>query len=173
VPGSGSTDDSVLAERKRALRARMRAVTRVIASAPARRAERSAVACRRLIELVEAHDPHRVMVFDSWRTEVDLAVFVTWCTEQGHDVFRPRLEDGGIVVDPGHADHATLDVVVVPGMAFTASGDRLGRGGGHYDRFLARLRPSCVTVGVVFAEQVVDSLPTGPHDVRVGTVIAA
>jgi 5-formyltetrahydrofolate cyclo-ligase len=151
----------------------MRAVTRVVASGSERRAERSAAACRRLIEIVEQRDPRRVMVFDSWRTEVDLAVFVAWCTDQELDVFRPRLEGERIVVDPGDADPATLDVVVVPGMAFTASGDRLGRGAGHYDRFLARLRPSCLTVGVVFAEQVVDSLPVGSHDITVGTVVAA
>ena len=38
---------------------------------------------------------------------------------------------------PGDVDPATLDVVVVPGLAFTADGRRLGQGGGHFDRFLA------------------------------------
>ena len=62
-------------------------------------------------------------------------------------------------------DPRALDVVVVPGLAFTPDGRRLGQGGGHYDRFLPRLRPDCVTIGACFAEQVVADLPTEPHDV--------
>jgi 5-formyltetrahydrofolate cyclo-ligase len=42
---------------------------------------------------------------------------------------------------------------------------RLGRGGGHYDQFLARLPPSTRRVGVCPADLVVDRLPREPHDV--------
>ena len=64
-----------------------------------------------------------------------------------------------------------LDLVIVPGLAFTTDGRRLGQGGGHYDRFLAELPPSCATVGVCFAEQIVDELPQEPHDRTVGHVV--
>jgi 5-formyltetrahydrofolate cyclo-ligase len=63
-----------------------------------------------------------------------------------------------------------IDVVIVPGVAFTSDGVRLGRGGGHYDRFLAGV--TCPTIGVCFTEQVCDELPHEPHDVRVAAVIA-
>lgn len=76
------------------------------------------------------------------------------------------LEPTGEPVDP-----ADIDLVVVPGLAFTVDGGRLGRGGGHYDRFLAGL--PVATVGVCFAEQLVDELPLDPHDVRVDVVLAA
>jgi len=46
--------------------------------------------------------------------------------------------------------------------------DRIG---GHYDRFLPRLRPGCRTVGAGFAEQLVADLPTEPHDVRLDLVV--
>jgi 5-formyltetrahydrofolate cyclo-ligase len=75
-------------------------------------------------------------------------------------------EPGGTAVDP-----ATIDLVIVPGLAFTVDGLRLGQGGGHYDRFLAGL--DAPTIGVCFAEQVFDALPGEPHDVRVGRVLAA
>lgn len=66
---------------------------------------------------------------------------------------------------------ADVDLVVVPGLAFTTDGVRLGRGGGHYDRFLA----SCPApaIGVCFAEQLVDALPVEPHDIRMTRVLAA
>jgi len=59
-----------------------------------------------------------------------------------------------------------LDAVLVPGRAFDLAGHRLGRGGGHYDRLLARLRPDARarTVGVAFSEQVVPKVPAGALD---------
>jgi 5-formyltetrahydrofolate cyclo-ligase len=65
-----------------------------------------------------------------------------------------------------------LDLVVVPGLAFTRDGRRLGQGGGHYDRLLAELPTSCTTVGVCFAEQILDELPEEPHDRKVDVVVS-
>ena len=59
--------------------------------------------------------------------------------------------------------------MLVPGLAFTGDGVRLGHGGGYYDRLLERCR--CTTVGVCFAEQIVDVLPVQSHDVKVGRVL--
>lgn len=64
---------------------------------------------------------------------------------------------------------AEIEVVVVPGLAFSPSGARLGRGGGHYDRLLPRLRAR--RVGVCFEFQVRASLPEEPHDARVHVVV--
>jgi 5-formyltetrahydrofolate cyclo-ligase len=106
----------------------------------------------------------------------------------GKQLLLPRLEGGGIVaalvgpgltagafgiLEPGGpaVDPATIDLVILPGLAFTVDGARLGQGGGHYDRFLAGL--AAPTIGVCFAEQVLDVLPGEPHDVRVGRVLAA
>jgi 5-formyltetrahydrofolate cyclo-ligase len=68
-------------------------------------------------------------------------------------------------------DPRSIDVVIVPGTAFTAAGDRLGQGGGWYDRFLARVRPDCVTIGVGFAPQLVSELPVEDHDIRLDLVV--
>lgn len=69
------------------------------------------------------------------------------------------------IVDP-----ATIDLVIVPGLAFTRDGDRLGRGGGYYDRFLAGLPPLVATVALAFACQMRDHLPMEAHDRRVQSV---
>jgi 5-formyltetrahydrofolate cyclo-ligase len=73
--------------------------------------------------------------------------------------------------DGDRVDPATVDLVVVPGVAFTLAGDRLGHGKGYYDRVLAG--SNAPTVGACFTEQIVDELPVEPHDVRLQHVIHA
>ena len=68
--------------------------------------------------------------------------------------------------------NTTIDVVLVPGMAFDAEGHRLGRGKGYYDRFLSTLaNPRPRLIGVCFDFQKVDVVPTEPCDVSVDVVV--
>lgn len=65
----------------------------------------------------------------------------------------------------------TADVVVVPALAVSRDGVRLGRGGGFYDRALAHARPGAELVAVVFDDELLDELPAEPHDHRVTAVV--
>lgn len=58
-----------------------------------------------------------------------------------------------------------LVMLVVPVVGFDAQGNRLGYGQGNYDRYLAQLPRECRVVGVAFAEQQVEAIPTEPHDI--------
>ena len=66
-------------------------------------------------------------------------------------------------------DYQQIDLAVVPGMAFTPSGNRLGRGKGFYDRLLPKLQ--CPLIGLAFPFQMVDSIPCESHDVKMTKVI--
>jgi len=66
---------------------------------------------------------------------------------------------------------ATLDLILVPGLAFTCDGRRLGHGGGYYDRLLAARAPHTATLGICFDLQLVPDLPCEPHDQRVDAVV--
>jgi 5-formyltetrahydrofolate cyclo-ligase len=68
-------------------------------------------------------------------------------------------------------DLAEVDLLLVPGLAFTRDGRRLGRGGGYYDRLLAARDPRATTFGVCFDAQLVDDLPIETHDRSVARVI--
>lgn len=70
-------------------------------------------------------------------------------------------------------DLTELGLVLVPGLAFTREGQRLGRGGGFYDRLLARLSPPTHTLGVALGCQLVPDLPVEPHDRMLDGVIVA
>ena len=68
----------------------------------------------------------------------------------------------------------TIDLVIVPGLAFDSAGNRLGRGLGFYDRFLSRLPKDIPTIGLAFDFQVIgDFPPLEPHDFSVSQVVFA
>lgn len=67
----------------------------------------------------------------------------------------------------------TLDMIVVPLVAFDCAGARLGYGGGCYDRYLPMLSPACQIIGIAFDEQRVDHVPTDAHDLPLPHIISA
>jgi 5-formyltetrahydrofolate cyclo-ligase len=80
------------------------------------------------------------------------------------------------ILEPGPSARAwvspkDIDLVVVPGRAFTPKGDRLGSGGGYYDRFLRR-HPSIPTIALAFSVQVVHKLPSGLADKHIQIIIS-
>ena len=66
-----------------------------------------------------------------------------------------------------------IGLVIVPGISFDAKGNRLGRGGGSYDRFLKRFKGRIPLIGLAFRFQKVPKLPTSLRDVPVSAVITA
>jgi 5-formyltetrahydrofolate cyclo-ligase len=62
-------------------------------------------------------------------------------------------------------------LVCVPGLGFGPAGQRLGRGGGHYDRFLADFGPEAITVGLAYSFQLLDRIPEAGHDRRLNFIV--
>ena len=90
------------------------------------------------------------------------------------DLSRVELGYAGIpepVDDEPVADDPTA-LVLMPGMAFTKNGDRMGYGGGFYDKFLAS-EPNHPTVALCYGFQMVESLPTEEYDIPVDCVLWA
>ncbi len=65
---------------------------------------------------------------------------------------------------------ADIDLLLVPGVAFSPAGERLGYGGGYYDSFIPRC-PQARVLALAFAEQMVSGIPTEPHDLRLPLVL--
>lgn len=113
--------------------------------------------------------------------------------EAGHTIALPRFADaeapmtfarytdpyadGDLAVGPfgmlqpeAAAEAFAPDVLFVPLLGFTAAGERLGQGGGHYDRWLAE-HPPRLAIGLAWDAQLCADLPIEPHDVRLDMVI--
>ncbi|GAA0551931.1 5-formyltetrahydrofolate cyclo-ligase [Actinomadura livida] len=92
-----------------------------------------------------------------------------WASYEGPDslVEGPRgcLEPSEPSRGPGAV--ASADVVIVPALATDRTGMRLGRGGGSYDRALARVGPAILTVAPLYDSEVLPTVPAEPHDRRV------
>ncbi len=91
--------------------------------------------------------------------------------------YRPEQMAGGSfgIMEPQQGtpcDPAEIDLIIVPGVAFTPSGCRLGRGRGYYDKYLSRKDFRAAKIGVCYLHQLVDELPTEPHDVKMDCVVA-
>lgn len=84
-----------------------------------------------------------------------------------YGIKQPKTDRGQTI------DIHRLDMVIVPGVAFDKKNNRLGRGGGYYDRFLKTLPADVPTVGLAFDFQIVDDLPfLEEHDVSVTHVLS-
>jgi 5-formyltetrahydrofolate cyclo-ligase len=64
-----------------------------------------------------------------------------------------------------------VEAVIVPGIAFSKSGARIGFGMGFYDRFLSRLSPEVKTIGLAFDFQIVNEIPVCSHDFIINKII--
>ncbi|MBR91076.1 MAG: 5-formyltetrahydrofolate cyclo-ligase [Verrucomicrobiales bacterium] len=169
----------------------LRAQMRVAFQADARAASSSAL-CDRLRNLPEWKAATTVMAFAPMGDEPDIEPLLCrslatalprWCDgtyEPAEILDLNGLEAGHFgVKEPGNSCRTLhwheIDLMLVPGLAFDLNGNRLGRGGGFYDRLLKQARAAgpLVAVGVCFEWQQVARVPTAPHDRPVDLVVSA
>ena len=117
----------------------------------------------------------RGLVFALWKrgSYVVLPVLLPdgdldWASYEGPDSLAPGPHGLLQPVEPvrGPGTVARADTVLVPALAVDIRGNRLGRGGGSYDRALARVGPQVPTIALLYDDELLPSVPTEPHDRR-------
>jgi len=160
------------------------------------RAAESRTLCRTLTQLIPSHI-RRIGAFFPLASEADLRPLIEERLAAGNEVYLPRFNGRNMTFHrieslarlapgpfgiPEPAETAPLldpsaeILLLVPGLAFDAQGNRLGRGNGAFDAWIAgdraRLRPARYW-GTCLDCQVVHEIPTEPHDQRMDAVITA
>lgn len=179
-----------MTEQKNALRVRLRETRATEADLPGA----SAAVCRRLAVLPELATARVVMGYAATPEEVSIDAALQRLQVAGVTVCLPWVEGpslgigsiGDLAADlaPGWRGvrepvaerrapmrASMVDVVLAPGVGFDPTGHRLGFGGGHFDRLLARLRRGAVVVGIALDSQLVDHVPVEPHDRTVDVIV--
>lgn len=147
----------------------------------------------KILAALEAHPTFRaaktVLLYHSLNDEVDTHDFIRkWSNKK--QILLPvvvgnelelrlytnsedmQISSYGIKEPVGEAftDYESIDLIVVPGVAFDQKGNRLGRGKGYYDRLLPQI-PSAYKAGICFPFQLVEEVPAEPHDIRMDIII--
>ena len=147
----------------------------------------------RLLALPMITSARRIMLFLAFGSEVDTWLFLDQAVSLGKEVVAPvcvpASKDLALYpissrdeARPGHwgilepkqvgeaVSPSTLDVVIVPGVAFDLQGNRVGYGGGYYDRFLSQVGKAW-KIGVCFDLQLLAKVPWEAHDVSIDALV--
>lgn len=148
--------------------------------------EMSSKVLTKLFSLEEYVASNTMYVYVDTQGEVGTKNLILQAFDQGKEVAVPKIEDGvmnfyeisslddlapgyfGILEPEVKRIPRTPDIVIVPGVAFSKSKERLGYGGGFYDRFL---KDNVTKVALAFEFQILDELPVEEHDIKMDMII--
>lgn len=169
--------------------ARQRIKRLISVMAPEKKALQSAAVWDRLEHTDAFRNATDILIYWSMDDEVQTPQFIEKWTAAGKRFYLPSIQDEDLVVKryegtlkPGDqfgipeptgeqvTDLSPITLVIVPGRAFDAQGNRMGRGRGFYDRLLPKL-PHALKAGVCFDCQKLPSVPTDENDIKMDLVI--
>jgi 5-formyltetrahydrofolate cyclo-ligase len=148
-----------------------------------------------LYSVDEFKNANVIFTFASFRAEVDTFEIIKKSLNEGKRVVLPRVDrenhslilyeikdvedlSSGYMGIPEPAANEervvninNIDVVIIPGAGFDISGNRIGYGAGYYDILLSGLTKNIPIIAPAYEEQVIDSIPHEPHDIKVHIIV--
>jgi 5-formyltetrahydrofolate cyclo-ligase len=149
----------------------------------------------RLFSLPEFGSARTVLCYASFRSEVETSGIIRESLVSGKKIVLPKvdrekrrlelyevrdvteLSPGYMgILEPSLTDERStslkhIDLVIMPGAGFDISGNRLGYGGGYYDILLARGGKETPKIALAYEEQIIDSIPSEQHDVKMDIIV--
>lgn len=147
----------------------------------------------KILALPEFRAAHKILLYASFRSEVDTLDLLKYCVDYGKIIVLPkvdrnndeltlyRVEDMNEVVAgymgiPEPQVHEgrrmpveEMDLIIVPGVAFDGHCNRLGYGKGFYDKLLTR--GAKAKIAIAYEEQIVEYIPSEPYDIKMDKII--
>lgn len=166
------------------------------AMTPEVRKEKDAGIHERLSSLVEIVDSDVLLLFASFRTEVDTLSLIEKFLAAGKRIILPKvirehrllilyelrdmselapgymgIPEPSLTSDERRCRIAEMDAAVIPGAGFDLSCNRIGYGGGYYDKLLSGLDAGIPLICPAYEEQIVEAIPAEPHDRKINIVV--
>jgi 5-formyltetrahydrofolate cyclo-ligase len=155
-----------LAAAKKTLRLEMQQLLRAMTAED--RQSHSEDICERVLEMTQWAEAQNVILFSPLPSEPIITPLKLDCDAR-------KVSCGNIPQSPkNEADlhlPETIDLILVPGLAFSKDRHRLGRGGGFFDRLLAGRAKDAFKLGICFSFQLIDDVPMEAHDAVMDAVI--
>ncbi|MGV8982553.1 5-formyltetrahydrofolate cyclo-ligase [Clostridium sp.] len=149
-----------------------------------------------IIELPEFISSKSIMLYLSFKSEVNTYDLAKWCLDNGKKIIVPYCIKETKEIIPFEIHNLTtdlakssfgimepkydllkpfniedIDFIIVPGVVFDEHCNRIGFGAGYYDRFLPKKLKTTPTIGIAYDYQVVSKIPTGIYDVPLDFII--
>lgn len=149
----------------------------------------------KLFSLPEFGSAGRILCYASFRSEVETAGIIRESLASGKRLILPKVDSrkrrlelyevkdvselcrGYMgISEPSFTNERSIslediDLVIMPGVGFDLSGNRLGYGGGYYDILLADSRRETPKIAIAYEEQIVHSIPSEEHDVKADIIV--
>lgn len=176
--------------RKKGLRQKMLAMRRALSANETE--SRSSSLKENILSLPEYKNAKKIMAFLAMKGESNLDGFIRQALLDGKEVYIPvclpeRQMEAGRLIDMEHFEKGplglrnlpagyevtspeSLDLVLIPGLAVSQEGIRLGMGAGYYDRYLARV-PFEKRVAALWDFQVIPDIPSEPFDQKIAKIV--
>ena len=150
---------------------------------------------QKLLRIPEFKAAKAILFYASFRSEVDTISIIDESLKMGKAVFVPKVDKMRhrlrvyeirdiSELSPGYMgipepylpdnrlrELKDVDLVIVPGVCFDRSGNRLGYGAGYYDILLSHMKENVPFVALSYEEQLVDTIPSEDHDVKIDMIV--
>ncbi len=151
---------------------------------------------KNVIKIPEFKQSKVVMIYLSFKNEVETNELIDWCFEQGKEVVIPYcvvdnrqiipckldVERKGLkknkygIWEPKKDSMVTVEIenidsIIIPGVGFDENCNRLGFGGGYYDRFLVKRKKNIPAIAICYQNQIIKSVPTDNYDIPMDMVV--
>ena len=148
----------------------------------------------KIINLDLYKEAKNIFIYLSFGSEIDTKPIIDRALEEGKEVYIPKvykvnremkairlnsfddLEENSMGIlepkdDSNFIAKENIDLIIVPGAVFDLEGNRIGYGGGYYDRFLSNIKDKRNKVVLAYDLQVVDNIEAEEHDVKVDYIV--
>lgn len=161
---------------------------------PAERKKRSKIIAGKFFLTENYRNSKSLLLYYPFRSEIDTTIIIKRALGDGKKVILPRVGPGGLelffigdlsiqlekgsygIMEPVPGSCITakltdIDLIVVPGVGFDKNLNRLGYGGGFYDRLLQKITTEVKKISLCFEMQISEKIPVSEHDIKVDLLI--